>query len=523
MFNAYTVDYPIFKASKCGEKTKLESLSKAINNHSLCYIDYCRSQLFNNPFLQNTFLYFWPEKDTLHLLGTGITLRYINGICKNISDYKHLISSIYQIPVEFIEDLFYAIYTYLSSCHFSTYHTALMNLKKEMFCFNIPFLEKISSFWLLDDILCYSRDNQNYEMVSQKWFESQFSSIECPKTDLPVKQLQDVYLSLKAEVLSNQVIQTAQKNCLYYLDSSYQPISAHYIQTSRQVIVERDTRNDILPSRRIYLDSPIRSIPITESLNDFLYYLSSGNPDTLNLIAELCTRIMSETLPSKYVWILSGSRSVIEYFLNILQELTKSYPCEGAYSKEKQIFSEKIIEAGLNRVFYQYNYSPHESFNELTHLRIQKLIQGETVTSYSDAIVSLETSSNTVLIYATDKDSSSIKEEMKKLSYRSLPLSDQILNCKLSANDFDWLRTVFVFYGLDMMNGGSPQCKKTAYIDYTVEQLIKDFARKFCSKNSGTAIKTRIFIIISKNITSHSLLPFSYLVLQNCIPLYVIS
>lgn len=506
MLPKYVIDYEVFlrPAEKSEKETALERMSRATENACLKKAEEELNQLRCQglvPITMQPELYFWLEMgtQTVHCLGTGIKLKYINGIPQNLLPYQDLLSFYYDIPREALCYVFQFIFFYLSACKFTPYHQVLMKLKCRMNCLSIPLFEQICNIWVVDGILCYVNNCKRYIPITQEFLlqyvEDYFSynNTIVKESDKNFALQQSLTRELKKIIPQERCITS---NDLPHIEYLYMgsPMRARYISTLGRTVLEHERGPSGLPTKRIFVETNLTCCGLTNHLKEFLHLLSNENTETLEAICELFARILSSGLPSRYIWIICGSRASIEFFLVLLLTITNGENCEGVYALKQQSDALSTLEANLNRVFFYYNFKPDQDISSLNHSRLLKLVSGEPFLDIDDPFITTKIATRTVLLYATTRNEEEIMPELKRLPYKILRLGNEIEGFRLDATERDWLRTKLAFYGLTLLERDQVAFygkSKKDHSENLLTELIKSFARQFCQADPGKYVTNK--------------------------------
>ena len=510
MLPGYTVDYEVFSrpAERSEKETALQRAARVTDNARFQKAAEALEQIRSQgliPFTLRPELYFWFEKrtQTLYCPGTEITLKYTDGCLKNLLAFQSLFTSYYGIPGSAVYDVFQYILFYLTACQFTPYHRALMKLKCCTDCLSIPLFEQIGNVWIVDEVLCYSDTRGMYIPITKTSILQHIRNCYPYYNDLIIKQLdenlgalQSLIRELKKIVPDERCITSNATTQIGYVHMN-SPMSARYIPTLGKTVLEYDIeKSSIFLTKRIFLETNLTQCVLTNHLNGFLHLLSRENTEVLESICELFARMLSNGLPSRYVWVICGDRQSIEFFLKLLLAVTDGQNCEGVYAFKKQSNAQTILESNLNRVFFYYNFSPYQDISSMNHSLLSRVISGEPFADMEDPLITTKIATNTVLIYASPRPEEEIIPELKRLPYKILHLGSEITDFKLSAAELDWLRTKLAFYGLTLLEGDQitpDKASKKGNLGSPLEDAIENFARQFCKTAPGEYVTNKEF------------------------------
>ena len=506
MLPEYTVDYEVFlrPAERNENETALQRVSRVTENaryqKAAEALEQIRSQRLI-PLTMRPELYFWFEKktQTLHCLGTGIKLKYTDGCLKNPLAFQNLFTFYYYgIPGGVAYDVFQYILSYLTACQFTPYHRALMKLKCCINCLSIPLFEQIGNVWIVDEVLCYNDTRGMYIPITKTSILQHIRNYYPYYNDPIIKQLdenlgalQSLIRELKKIVPDERCITSSETPKIGYIYKS-SPMLAHYIPTLGKAVLERENgMPSLLPTKRIFLETSLEHCVLTNHLKGFLHLLSRENTEVLESICELFARMLSNDLPSRYVWVICGDRTSINYFLELLLSVTGGLSYEGVYALRKQTneqnIREDILTASLNRIFFYYNSSPRQDISKMNHSLLPKVVSGESFADMDDPLLTAPIATTAVLLYATERPAEVVIPDLKRLPYKILSLDDRLADFTLNGEERDWLRTKLALYGLALLerNGPVRSEKEELSTDELLEKLIEDFSYHFCKKERG--------------------------------------
>ena len=250
----------------------------------------------------------------------------------------------------------------------------------------------------------------------------------------------------------------------------------------------------------------IKPTKISDNFRTSLYDLAGGTLEGLNDIAELFARLYSNSLPSKYLWNVSGpscdlfcswiKRLCTRKIPNSFRQNTYPYTDIGtpavsstAFTKDESKRMTELAKDAIFGVILQCNDKPIDS-RSINYKNLSIIIKGGDIGKLNDSCQPQKNINySPVVMLLTEKP---LANNNKEINIKHIYLPDS-WNNSLSFSDTLWIKTCLVSYGLSLIHSQNtaqrPKMKgENREENVRKEEVFRKFYEDYCVKPSDSVV-----------------------------------